>query len=340
MKKGMVVVGGIGGILLLSLSISLTVLTLREEDIQMGLTVSKQKTPSNPSVPSIPFGNYGSSNPSDGNYGTYDGDDTEWKDEWSGLYGYEGPFPTCSSPTFKNEIFATMLLTNNYLPSLLKLYCSMKQVKTTRPLVVFYDSTTISEESLDILYSHGIEAQPIELMFISNKFIDRFSINWTKLRFWKMEQYSKIIYLDSDMFLLQNIDHLFDLPNTFAIPADTDRHACGGPMGFNQAGLFVLQPCESIYHDMMSLVTSDPKYQFQYSDAEQGFLNFYFQFNRILLPPDYNFLAHNKWNTGLRDNAKVIHYTAYKPFQSKDGEYFPWFQPWLDCQLENIEDEL
>jgi len=259
----------------------------------------------------------------------------DWINQWDGIGGNEDPFPKCNISTEKNEIYATLLLTEDYLETLLKLHCSMKKVGATRPLVVFYaPGYNITSDTLDVLDTYGIKYEPIELLYVQNKWAPRFSINWTRLRYWQMEQYSRIIYLDSDMFMFENIDHLFDLPHKFAVAADADRlGSCGGPMGFNQGGLLVIEPCEAIFDDMMSYVLSDSKYRFEYADAEQGFLNFYFYYNRILLPPEYNFLPHRHWNSGLKDFIKVIHYTSNKPFQVEEKDIADWHQPWFDCEI-------
>jgi len=97
--------------------------------------------------------------------------------------------------------------------------------------------------------------------------------------------------------IVKNIDELFSLPFVFAVPADRERWACGGPLGFNQVGLLVIWPCLATYDQMVEMVSANETLQFRNSDAEQGFLNYYFQNLRILLPPAYNFLPHKFWNT-------------------------------------------
>jgi len=269
------------------------------------------------------------------------GNNDPWQDqqgwnEWDGLPGFGGPFPLCNNSRTKKEIFATLLLTDNYVTTVLKLDCSLKKVGSTRPLVVFY-TTELSKESLLRLHSSGIQTQPIEPLKYPNHHAPRFVINWTKLRLWTMEMYSKILYLDGDMFVLQNIDHLFDLPTSFAITVDSDRNymkKCT-PMGMNQAGLFVMEPCQDVFNDMIMKLDKNETIQFQNSDAEQGFLNYYFQYVRYLLPLEYNFLADRLWNTPLRSLAKVVHYTSFKPFHP-GGPLFDYHQPWLDCPIDNL----
>jgi len=277
----------------------------------------------------------------------------DWPYEWDGLHEiHAGPFPVCaplprapvspdlaiapdgsssSSAPLEPWAYATMLLTPNYELTVQKLHCSLRASGSRYPLLVLYDAETIVQETVDGLVARGMLVRPVEKIARPNHFADRFQINWTKLRLWQLTDYERVIYLDGDMFILENIDHLFSLPTPFAVAADTDRafgRSCG-PMGMNQAGLLVLSPCEATFTHMLEVADSAPKYQFRYSDAEQGFLNHYFKFNRMLLPPAYNFLAHSLWDTPLRSLAKVIHYTANKPFNPEFPH--PSHDHWNKC---------
>jgi len=263
-----------------------------------------------------------------GGYGT-----PQYVNQWDGLPGYTGPWPTCPERPGAQQAYVTFLLSNEYIEGVLKLDCSLKQVHSTRPLIVFYAPEFIDQWCLDILRTAGIDAKPIQLLQYPNYFAKRFSINWTRLRLWQMEQYSKLVYMDSDMFVLKNVDHLFDLPFSFAVAADTDRqcHNCG-PLGFNQAGLLVFQPCAQVFDHMVSMLNKNETLQFRWADAEQGFLNFYFKNNRVLLPPAYNFLAHTLWDTPLKEDAKVVHFTNRKPFLP--GQAMDYHKSWHNCELD------
>jgi len=275
-------------------------------------------------------------------FGYYPGGDLaqhgNWN-EWNGIAGYQGPWPSCIKRQPKKETYLSLLLTNEYTLTTLKLKCSMEKVNANRPLLILYDQNEILQSNIELLNNAGIETRPVgEMISFPNTFAKRFSINWTKLKLWTMEEYTKIVYLDADMFMVQNVDHLFDLETDFAIPADADRFVSScSPMGFNQAGLFVMVPCKAVFEHMYSMVKDNETLQFRNSDAEQGFLNFYYQFNRYLLPPSYNFLAYRFWNTPMRQNAMIIHYTAHKPFHIRTKEdMHEYHQPWLQCDVSGL----
>ncbi|CAL9207111.1 unnamed protein product [Musa hybrid cultivar] len=43
--------------------------------------------------------------------------------------------------------------------------------------------------------------------------MDYYVINYSKLRIWEFMEYQKMVFLDADIQVHENIDHLFDLPD-------------------------------------------------------------------------------------------------------------------------------
>jgi len=263
--------------------------------------------------------------------------------EWDGVQGYLGPFPRCNRHQHHHHqggggrrVYATLLMTEPYLTGVLKWACSLRQVNSGYGLLVLHPPT-ISEATLATLGRHDIETRVIELIRFPNSFADRFQINWTKLRLWQLTEFSKIVYMDSDTFVLQNVDELFEIDAPFAIPADTERkcYQCS-PMGYNQAGVFVMEPCQATFDDMMCQINSDAGVRFENSDSEQGFFNYYFQYQRHLLPPDYSFLPHQFWDTPLRERAKVLHYTMFKPWLGASSRK-DYHDAWFKCQVADVD---
>ncbi|KAI3734651.1 hypothetical protein L6452_14125 [Arctium lappa] len=162
-------------------------------------------------------------------------------------------------------------------------------------------------------------------------------INYSKLRIWEFVEYSKMIYLDGDIQVFDNIDHLFDLPDgnfhavmdCFCEPnwRNSPQYQIGycqqspekvhwpenhlgpkPPLYFN-AGMFVFQPNLSTYHDLLESVKTTPPTLF----AEQDFLNMFFRDIYKPLPTAYNLILAMLWrhpeNVEL-DKIKVVHYCA------------------------------
>ena len=63
-----------------------------------------------------------------------------------------------------------------------------------------------------------------------------------------MTEIQKIVYIDADVLVLQNIDDLFSRPGRICPAAAPDTFP---PDKFN-AGVMVVEPCKEIFDDMMT----------------------------------------------------------------------------------------
>ena len=146
---------------------------------------------------------------------------------------------------------------------------------------------------------------------------------FTKLLIWNMTEYERIIYLDADVLVVANIEHMFDCGTFCAAYRHSDL--------FN-AGILVVEPSASIYKDMIEkipLITS-------YDDGDQGFLNVYFK--NVVYASMFNwsndmrqkkpmrmsgrlnadmglYYAHSEWDVPANE-VRIIHYTL--------GPIKPW----------------
>lgn len=149
-------------------------------------------------------------------------------------------------------------------------------------------------------------------------------------------EYEKMIYLDGDIQVFANIDHLFDLPDGhFYAVMDcfcektwsyTPQYRIGycqqcpnripwpeemGPppsLYFN-AGMFVFEPSLDTCEDLLSTLKVTPPTPF----AEQDFLNMFFRDVYKPIPSTYNLLVAMLWrhpeNVEL-EKVKVVHFCA------------------------------
>ena len=131
----------------------------------------------------------------------------------------------------------------------------------------------------------------------------------TKLNLWKQVQYKKVVFLDADTLVLQNIDHLFDLAVDFAAAPDI-----GWPDIFN-SGVFLATPNMGTCAALMRLVNGGVSFD----GGDQGLLNTYFS-NYHRLSFTYN----------VTPSASYQYQPAYKHFESQlkvahfIGERKPW----------------
>lgn len=90
---------------------------------------------------------------------------------------------------------------------------------------------------------------------------------FTKINLWRLNQFRKIIYVDSDVVALRAPDELFDLKEDFAAAPDV-----GWPDAFN-TGVMVIAPHMGDYWALMTLASAGDSFD----GADQGLLNQYFE---------------------------------------------------------------
>lgn len=149
-------------------------------------------------------------------------------------------------------------------------------------------------------------------------------------------EYEKMVYMDSDIQVYDNIDHLFDLPDGYFYAAldcfceftwgHTPQYKVGycqlspekknwpaemgsPPAPYFNAGMFVFEPSLSTSRDLLNTLKVTPSSPF----AEQDFLNMYF--NKIYkpIPNDYNLILSLLWRHPDKvdlEKTKAVHYCA------------------------------
>lgn len=167
----------------------------------------------------------------------------------------------------------------------------------------------------------------------------RFANVFTKLRAWGLTDYDRVVLLDADTLVLQNVDDLFERAG-FAAGPDFLL-----PDHFN-SGVMVLEPSASTLARMMEALSRHPTYD----GGDQGFLNaFYSDWYAMpvehRLPVGYNmasfiyqFLrAHETLHATLERDVKVIHYLLQKPWQATatlTGGSAAWWRTYFDLHPE------
>lgn len=129
-----------------------------------------------------------------------------------------------------NYAYITMATSKNYLLGIMTMYLSLKKTGTTIPLYAMLPSNLIKEEAelCDRMKANGINiieysdsiSIPQQLIDSNEKHGDsRFSHTFDKLLVFEQTQFDKIVYLDADIYILHNLDHLFLLPHMSAMIA-------------------------------------------------------------------------------------------------------------------------
>lgn len=125
----------------------------------------------------------------------------------------------------------TLLSRTSYLAGTLVLYHSLMATKPKYPFVVAV-TDTLPQDAQETLKRFGIELVTVDLLILPASRFDpskteaRFTDIWTKVRVFALEQFEKVVFLDSDMIVRRNMDEIFDLPITSNQVAAVHACAC------------------------------------------------------------------------------------------------------------------
>ncbi|XVF57626.1 hypothetical protein PTKIN_Ptkin06aG0220400 [Pterospermum kingtungense] len=244
------------------------------------------------------------------------------------------------TPSLPKRAYVTFLAGNgDYVKGVVGLAKGLRKVKSKYPLVVAI-LPDVPEDHRKILVDQGCIVKEIEPVYPPENqtqfAMAYYVINYSKLRIWEFLEYSKMIYLDGDIQVFDNIDHLFELEDGYFYAvkdcfcektwSHTPQYKIGycqqcpdkvqwpaqlgpkPPLYFN-AGMFVYEPSLSVYHDLLSTLKVTPPTPF----AEQDFLNMFFRDIYRPISPFYNLVLAMLWrhpeNIEL-EKVKVVHYCA------------------------------
>ncbi|GAA5819986.1 hypothetical protein JCM3770_006814 [Rhodotorula araucariae] len=111
--------------------------------------------------------------------------------------------------------FVTLLTNDRYLPGLLLLDYTLKEVGTKYPLVVL-TTPSFPQERIALLETLGMPTKRIELLEPRGEMLliaERFKDTWSKLQAFALTEYERVVLLDCDMTVFAPIDSLLDDPS-------------------------------------------------------------------------------------------------------------------------------
>lgn len=247
-----------------------------------------------------------------------------------------------------SRAYVTLLGGNgDYVKGVVGLAKGLRKVKSAYPLVVAV-LPDVPEDDRQLLVAQGCILRPIELLQPSLNSTDSsnfqyaradYSTTYAKLRIWEFAEYSKMIFIDADIQVYDNLDHLFDLPNgyiygvisCFCSPwwKGTPQYKVGycqqladkvhwptelygpAPSSYFNSGFFIFEPSLSTYQHLIDTLKITPPSYF----SEQDFMNTYFKEKFKALAIEYNLLIFFLWRHPDKvpvdiEKVKVVHYCA------------------------------
>mmetsp|Transcript_11908 Transcript_11908/g.36263 ORF Transcript_11908/g.36263 Transcript_11908/m.36263 type:complete len:531 (-) Transcript_11908:18-1610(-) len=169
-----------------------------------------------------------------------------------------------SSEPESSCVFMTTLFTDDFLVGVRVLGYSLRKHHATHPMYVLI-TDNVSEYVRTTLLNDGWKLLPVKA--IENPHVNepsaqkRLRYVFTKLNVWKMVQFERIVLLDADIAVLENIDSL--------CKCNARVSAVARGIYFN-AGIMVLTPSHEVFDQLMKAAPIVPSY----NAGEQGFLNY------------------------------------------------------------------
>lgn len=236
------------------------------------------------------------------------------------------------------KAYITICTDDNYLPGVIALHHSLRAVDAGYPLYVL-TTDGMSPRGIEALTADGIEVLTAEGItpsrYIHELNVANGSPNWDntffKLRIFGLTQFDTLVYLDSDMIALRNIDHLFDKPHMSAVAAG--HHFNHSWVQLN-SGLMVLRPDKGLERNLLALISDHPDDDMlnYHGIGDQDLINHYYRdwpdTEELHLPETYNqfislipeYLRRNV--LGSLDEVHVVHFVGRtKPWNYGFGDH-------------------
>ncbi|KAH7961384.1 hypothetical protein HPB52_008731 [Rhipicephalus sanguineus] len=148
-----------------------------------------------------------------------------------------------------DEAYVTLATDDTYSLGALVLAHSLKRVHTSRQLVILITSSVTTQmrsllsQAFDLVEEVNLldSRDPANLALLNRP---ELGVTFTKLHCWRLVQFKKCVFMDSDTLVLQNCDELFSKEELSAVPD------VGWPDCFN-SGVFVFVPSESTYNALI-----------------------------------------------------------------------------------------
>lgn len=209
----------------------------------------------------------------------------------------------------RREAYVTILHSSEaYVCGAIALAQSIIKSNSTKDLVLLADDH-ISSKSIQGLILAGWKIKRIKRIRSSHARKNAYNEwNYTKLRIWQLTEYDRVMFIDSDLLVLKNLDIFFQYPQISAVW--NDRYL------FN-SGLILIEPSECTFRTLMSKRFAVDSY----NGGDQGFLNEVFTWWHRW-PGKLNYLKFFESNYSgnveidrqIGDDLYAVHYLGLKPW--------------------------
>jgi glycogenin glucosyltransferase len=264
------------------------------------------------------------------------------------------PRPAAASvPTSSGELdsrgYVTVLGSDDYLNGVLVLNESLRMCRSKYRLYVVVGSN-VSPAVHDVLAKARIATINLQSPDIPDEIVranqtSDYHRHWAgvfdKLHVFSLCQFDKLVYIDSDILVMKNIDHLFEKPHMSGVIAD--RYPGNEDCVDLNAGLMVIEPEADLTNRLIALVPKAFEHEKEWRSAAgrppsmgvQGVINMFWNEwiarDELHLDEKYNVLAEHLDYYVRRQNYRwrgpngihVLHFVgAAKPWMTTRLRFF------------------
>lgn len=152
--------------------------------------------------------------------------------------------------------YITLLSNDRYLQGVLGLKKALDKLKAKYPLICAI-SVAVPKECEEILILNEIQCirfseSALKRDLSSVGSFAHWDFTFDKLKIWELEQYETLVFLDSDMLILRNLDHLFEMKPFTSVCAGKSIPGHEHYKGLN-SGLIVIKPNKKIAADLCNM---------------------------------------------------------------------------------------
>ena len=149
--------------------------------------------------------------------------------------------------------YVTLATSRKYLKYAQYLQISLKRVKAKIPLIIMITQNLANEIEILRDFDNYIII-PYEKFSNKNQFCQRYDDTLCKFFCYTLTEFKKVCFLDSDLFLIQNIDYLFNEVKDFSFVSSMYRAGYCNREIVPRAGFMFLTPKEGKYEEIIKLV--------------------------------------------------------------------------------------
>lgn len=227
------------------------------------------------------------------------------------------------------KAYITVCTNITYIGGVTALYSSLMDTNPQYPFycVIPAHSDNRMIKSLEIKGINYLTCESIS--YVGENKVDYWNETLFKLNIFDLTQFSKICYLDSDMIVLHNLDHLFSYPSLAAVPAGKELHNDWDDLN---SGIMIIEPNHNTFQNLLEIIDCVAEQKANVGFGDQDVIKSYFSDWRnrkeCHIPLNYNVMlgyAGIQYKHGIIKNhndVMVYHFT---------GKEKPWYN--LKCRL-------